>query len=223
METSIFAAHAIADFGTARQALVRSTVGIALGYLNAQDWDADEPNKLERELFKKAMKAAMRDGGNDRKTADRHVNTACTMAGKLFTQLDMSIRHHQSERDMIDNVTQNLWSRGGTSIAAVKRLLDTGSAVEAVEAEKTPQELAKETEQAATVESDAIAKLIEGFGAVDLEAEPEPVAKDEMSQIETVEAPAFDLATMSDADLAALAAAVAAERSKRKTEGQAVA
>jgi len=205
METATFFAHAANDFGTARQALVRSTVGVALGYLNALGFDDADQNKVQGEVFKSAAKQVFRDAGNDRKTADRHVNTAITLSSKILTQIDLSSRHTSTERRLIDEVTENVWARGGKSIAAMKRLLDTGSAEEA------PEVIEEKVDPAA-----GIAALIEASTGVDLNA-PEPV----VSQIETpaTEAdpvPYAFLADMDDSKLVELAKAVQAEMASRK-------
>ena len=214
LKNETFLAHAASDFGTARQALVRSTVGLALGYLNARGWDADKANQIAGEIFKKASKTVFRDAGNDRKTADRHVNTACTLSAKILTQIDMAGRHDQTERQLIDDVADNLWNRGGKSVAAMKRLLDTGSAIEA------PEEQGATEAEKAEAENKGIEALIESMAGVDVDAPTpvtEPIAEaGPVSQIET-----FDLGNMSDDMLSDLAKAVRVEMASRKRDVQA--
>jgi hypothetical protein len=112
-----FLGFAVAQAETARTAMLRFHVAAALAYHAA---NVTEGNGSGDEV-KAALKLALRNGGTDRKTADRWVNDACKLAIPLVERFPVDFMGTVSA--VVDDVIAQLRSFDCRNVAEVKTFL----------------------------------------------------------------------------------------------------
>lgn len=191
-------AYAVQQADTSRTALLKFTVSAALAFHEANVVDG---NKAGDEV-KKALKKALRDRGEDRKTADRVVNNACKMGAPLAEKLgpDMGL----TVAETVDNILEHLALNGVKNVAGMAVYLGT--------AKPEKEKAEKGADLAATLGAMADAGNPGGEGMGDMSKPAEPA---DMSQNEAFTPASLDLTALTDAQLAMLAEMVAAEMTAR--------
>lgn len=224
-----FKALGIKAYGTARDATMGSAIALSLGFIEAYGF-TDEPNKAAYEAFKRDAKAALRNRGEDRKTADRHVNRAATISQKVAEKYHglISDRAAYTEAGLVQAVFVSAKGEGAANIAAFVRLVkgegvEDPDAVPEKDAEaeaKAAADLAMAENKAATEAEDRIAlalSQIETLSFGEDMAMPEKIASPEAVDDggETDPEAMLDLAKWSDKGLATMLDLIVAEQSRR--------
>lgn len=195
-------AYAVEQADTSRTALLRFTVSAALAYAEAS---VIEGNKGGDEV-KAALKLALRERGQDRKTADRVVNNACKLGMPLTLKINDAVDWNQPVIKVVQDVLDL------AALDGIKNAAGLAVWLGVAEPEKAKKE--KGADLAAT-----IGGMADAGGAGDAPmGEPSKAQKPQeaaMSQNETFTPASLDLTTLTDDQLAMLAEMVAAEMAAR--------
>lgn len=223
-----FKALGVKAYGTARDATMGSTIALSLGFIEAYGF-TDEGNKAAYEAFKRDAKAALRNRGEDRKTADRHVNRAATISQKVAEKYHglISDRAAYTEAGLVQAVFVSAKGEGAANIAAFVRLVkgegvndpDAVSEKDAEAEAKAAADLANAENKAATEAEDRIALALSQMETMGFDDEPAKVAKPETEAVddggETDPEAMLDLAKWSDKGLATMLDLIVAEQARR--------
>lgn len=196
-------AYAVEQADTSRTALLRFTVSAALAYNEA---NVTAGNKAGDEV-KAALKLALRNRGEDRKTADRVVNNAVKLGAPLVAKVGDVVDWGASVAVVVQSILDLAALDGAKNAARFAVWLGVA------EAEKPKAE--KGADMAAR-----IGALADAGGAGDSRmgdpSKPAPEAEPaDMSQNEAFTPASLDLTALTDAQLAMLAEMVAAEMTAR--------
>lgn len=196
-----FLAYAVESADNSRTALLRFTIAAGLAYRDALVVEggaaADE--------VKAALKTALRNRGEDRKTADRVVNKAVKAGVPLVEKFDAVIDWQKTVAEVVQDIIDLLALDGVRNVAALETYLGLVTV-------KAPKEDPGAALAAAIEGADHTGSGMAGEPAKEKPAEPEMA----MSQNET---PAtLDLAAMTMEQLQMLADAVAAEMAQRVSQ-----
>lgn len=218
-----FKALGVSDYGTARDGLLRSMVALSLGFVEAYGF-TDTPDKAAFEAFKRDAKAGLRERGEDRKTADRHVNRAATVSAQVASKFAAQVNNRDAftPAQLTQAIFLSAKAEGAKNIAAFVRLVKgEGAADPDAVPETDAAKVASEAENAALAtiktETDARERLavalsqIEtmGFDSELPEAEAEAEVASDIMPI------ALDMSKLSDYQLACLMDDIRAEQVRR--------
>lgn len=195
-------AYAVEQADNARGALLRFTVSAALAYNEA---NVTAGNKAGDEV-KAALKLALRERGEDRKTADRVVNNAVKMGAPLVAKLADVVEWSDTVAAVVQSILDLL------ALDGVKNATRLAVWLGLADADKP------KTEKGA----DLAARILAGDGSGSAhmgkpsEAKTDPKPEPDMPQNEAPSPASLDLTALDDDALSMLADMVAAEMQARK-------
>lgn len=199
-----FLAYAVESADNSRTALLRFTIAAGLAY---RETLVTEGGK-EGDEVKAALKTALRNRGEDRKTADRVVNKAVKTGVPLFERFNEVIDWGKSVGAVVQDIIDLLALDGVRNVAAFEMYLGLK------EAPKVKDEPGAKLADILNDMADGKAgDAFSGAPSPDKPAEPEPAA---MSQNETFTVASLDLTQLTMDQLTMLADAVAAEMVARQ-------
>lgn len=186
-----FMAQGSVNYGSSREALIKSGLGFAIGFILAKGLHLEDADAKAGEVYRGAAKAALREQGEDRKTADRHVNRATRdIAPNLVQRLDMSQIETINAGRLVDSLAAQFKAEGANNISAVVRILKGEAVSDPDGTEKTPEQEAAEAQAKAQSAQEAIdenlVNLALAEGAV---ARGETVGPETEAEAETKAAP----------------------------------